>query len=50
MLQLLCEDYLYIHLDLYLVIQLSELWQHRMNEIAKASKRKRQQKDSNPGH
>ena len=48
-LQLLCEDCSYIHLSVarYSFIQLSELEQRRMNEIAKASKR--QQKDSNSG-
>ena len=50
-LQLLREDYPFTYPLLsaarYSIIQLSELWQRGMNEIAKGSKR--QQEDLNPG-
>ena len=49
--QLLLEDYSFRNPPLsvarYSVLQLSELWQRGMKEIAKASKQ--QQEDSNPG-
>ena len=38
---------LFVHISVYSFIQLSELWQRGVNEIAKVSKR--QQQDSNPG-